>query len=214
MVRAIYTAIVLPAALFAAAPPMEAKPVTNNQRYLNEAQAHIKEFESGLDPQRLRDAYMSIENVILPQEPDLKTREQLRKSALSVWLHLLQILDRFVDPNFDPDDVPEDLVQPPKTTGGVVYPPGADPALIADPAARAEYEKAIEANRKKIESYNLQLQLSRLTPRVSERADAFLRRSYTPSPHDRKELKSAIDETITDPKRKAHLLEILEPHRN
>jgi hypothetical protein len=189
----------------------EAKSMTNNQRYLNEAQAHIREFETELDPQRLREAYMAIENVIIVQEPDPKTRDHLRKNALSVWLHLLQLLDRFVDPNFDPDDAPEDLVQPPPTTGGIIYPPGADPGLIDDPKARAEYEKAIQANRRKSENYNLQLQLSRLSGRISERADAFLQRSYTSAPHDQKELKAAIDEIIKDPKRKAHLLSLLEP---
>lgn len=149
---------------------------------------------------------MVLSNVVVVQEPNPETRRQLRKNCLATWLHMLQIVDRLVDPHFNPDDVPENLVQPPPTTGGVVYPPGADPALIADPAARAEYEKRIAANNKKIEGYRLQLQLSRLKERIQLAAVAFIRRSYTASADDQKELKTLVDEMIQNPARKEALL--------
>lgn len=183
--------------------------MTDNQKYLNEAQARVKEFEAELEPERLREAYMALEDVILVQETDPKSRARLRTNALSLWLHLLQLLDRFLDPKFNPEDVPEMLVQPPPTTGDVVYPPGADPALIDDPKARAEYEKAIAANRAKADHYRLQINLRRLDERITPRAEAFIRNFYTPAAIDQKELQTAIDEIIRDPRRKAGLLKLL-----
>ncbi len=183
----------------------------DNEKYLNAAQARAKEFEAEREPERLREAYMALENVILAQEHDPKTRGQLRTDSLSLWLHLLQLLDRFLDPNFNPEDVPEKLVQPPPTSGGIVLRPGADPALIDDPKVRAEYEKAIAANRAKADHYRLQINLRRLEERIPPRAEAFIRNSYTSAPGDQEELQTAIDGIMKNPQRKARLLKLLTP---
>jgi hypothetical protein len=211
MTRATSSVAFILAALLGTLVLTEAKPMTSNQRYLDQAQAHVKEFEVTLEPERLREAYIALENVILVNEHGPKARADLRANCLSIWLHLLQLLDQLFDSNFNPEDVPEDLVQPPPTTGGIVYPPGADPALIADPRARAEYEKAIAANRKKIESYRLQLHMSRLKERIEPRAEAFIRNSYKSTPGDQEELRTAIKKTIQDPRRKERLLKLLTP---
>jgi len=185
--------------------------MTDNQKYLNEAQVRTKEFEIELEPERLREAYLALENVTLAQENDPKTRGQVRTDALSLWLHALEVLDRFLDPKFNPQDVPQLGVQPPPTTGGIVYPPGADPAVIDDPTARADYEKAVTANRAKAEHYRLQIGLRRLDERIPPRVEAFIRNSYTSAPDDQKELKTAIDDTIKNPQRKVGLLKLLTP---
>ena len=187
--------------------------MSENEKYLKEAHAHTKEFEAQLEPERLRESSMALENVILAHEHDPKSRAQLRTDCLSLWLHVLQFLDRFLDPNFDPADVPTKLVQPPRTLGGVVYPPGADPAKIDDPNARAEYEKAIAANRAKADRYRLQTGLRRLNESIPPRAEAFIRNSYTSERHDQKELRTAIDTIIKDPRRKADLLKLLAQRR-
>ena len=185
--------------------------MADNEKYLNEAQAYVKKFEAEMEPERLREASLALEHMILAQETDPKTRAQLRTQSLLLWLHLLQILDRFLDPQFDPQNVPKKLIQPPPTTGGIVYPPGADPALIDDPKARADYEKAIAANRAKAEHYRLQIGLRRLDERIPLRAEAFIRNSYTSTPGDQRELKTAIDDTIKNSQRKAGLLRLLTP---
>jgi len=177
-----------------------------NQKYLREAHTYTKEFETQLEPSLLRLAYMALENVILAQESDLKLRAQLRVDCLYLWLYLLQLLDRFLDPGFNPNDVPEKLIQPPPTTEGVVYPPGANPALIDDPQARAEYEEAIAANRAKAEQYRLQINLRRLDEQITPRAEAFIRNSYTFTPSDRQEVKTAILQKIKNPQRQERLL--------
>lgn len=189
----------------------KAKPMTENQTYLDEARQRAKGFETELEPERLREAYMGLENVVLVAEHDPKTRARLKSECLIEWLRLLQLLDRFLDTKFDPRDVPDELVEPPPIPGGAVLRPGADPALIHDPIARAEYEKAIAASRAKANQYRLQTQLHRLNERISQLAEAFIRSSYTSSKRDQEELRNAINKIIKDPKRKAGLLEILEP---
>ncbi|MDD5033745.1 MAG: hypothetical protein PHE55_03225 [Methylococcaceae bacterium] len=183
-----------------------ARSKTDNEKSLVETQTHIKEFEAEMEPERLREAYQALENVILLQESDPKSRAQLRTTTLSLWLRLIQLLERFSDPRFDVKDVPVLGVQPPPTPGGVVYPPGADPALIEDPVARAEYEKAITTNRAKTEQYRLQVHLHRLDEPITQRAEAFIRDAYTFTPSDREEAKAAILKTIKNPQRQAGLL--------
>jgi hypothetical protein len=184
--------------------------MTENQRYLNEAQNRVKEFETEREPERLRESSMALENIVLAQEHDPRIRAELRSNSLSAWLHLLGIVDRFLDPNFKVEDKPESLVQPPSIPGGVVLRPGADPALIPDPKARAQYERAIAANRANADRYGLQIDLLRLNEGLSQRAEAFIRSSYTSAKRDQEELSNSIGEIIKDQKRKARLLELLQ----
>ena len=185
--------------------------MTENERYLKEAQTLAHEFEEQLEPERLRDAGMTLANVVLADEHDLKTRTQLRAKSLRLWLHLLDLLDRSLDPNFDPSDVPEKLVQPPPSPDGEVLRPGADPARIADPQARGEYEKAIAANRAKNKNYRIQLQLQRLNQQLTPQAETFIRNSYSSAIGDQKELSAAIDEVVKHPARKTQLAKLLKP---
>ena len=199
------------AVLAGCAVPMSAKTMTENERYLKEAQTLAHEFEEQLEPERLRDAGMTLANVVLADEHDLKTRTQLRAKSLRLWLHLLDLLDRSLDPNFDPSDVPEKLVQPPPSPDGEVLRPGADPARIADPQARGEYEKAIAANRAKNKNYRIQLQLHRLNEQLTAQAETFIRNSYSSAIGDQKELSAAIDEVVKHPARKTQLAKLLKP---
>jgi hypothetical protein len=183
--------------------------MTENEKCLKEAQKRVKEFETELEPERLREAYMSLENVVLAQENDVKIRTRLRDDCLTLWLEMIQILDKHLDPKFDPDDIPDNLVQPPPTSKGVVFPPGADPALIDDPKAREQYEKAVAANNAKINNYRLQTQLGRLNEQIPPRAEEFINSSYTSSETDQEELKNAIEKIIQKPERKVELSKLL-----
>jgi hypothetical protein len=212
MRRANPLAVFLTVALLEISVPMKAEVMTDNQKNLNKAKARIKEFEAEREPERLREASLAIDDVNLPAERDPETRGQLRSSALSVWLQLLGILDRYVVPNFNPKDVPQTRVQPPPTSGGIVYPPGADPELIDDPKARAEYKKAIAENNAKTDRYRLQVELGRMSERISQRAKAFIKNSYTSSEQDQHELKSAIEKEVKDAARKADLLSVSRPN--
>ena len=144
----------------------------DNEKYLKEAQAQMSEFEAYLDPERLRDACMALDNVILAKE-DAATRSPLRRNSLLLWLKLLNLLDGYLDPKFNVDDVPVSAVQPPPTSTGISFPPGVDPALIDDPKARAAYKEAIAANLAKMAAYRLQAGLHRMNERIPPRVEAF-----------------------------------------
>lgn len=181
----------------------------DNQSYLKEAGAHVEEFESQLEPERLREACQALENISLGAERDGGSRARLRAASLSLWLHLLQLLDRYRDPHFDPKDVPQKLVEPPPVPGGIVLRPGSDPALIDDPTVRADYQKAIAANRMKADRYRLQIQLGRLEERIGPRAEAFIRNAYGATARDRQEARTAIETLISNPRRLAGLVQLL-----
>ena len=185
--------------------------MNENQKYLKEAREHAREFEDKTEPELLKQSYLALENVLLLEEDDPKIRGQLRTDSLDLWLHLIGLLDRRLDPNFNPDDVPGRAVQPPPTSEGVVYAPGADPALIDDPKAKAQYQKAVADNRAKKIHYALQTDLRRLNERITLRTEEFIRNFYTPAPGDQEKLKTAIDKNIKNPRRKADLLKLLTP---
>lgn len=187
------------------------KTMTQNETYLDEFRTNAEEFQNTREPEHLREAYAALENVSLAEEQNPKTRSKLRKNTLSLWLGLLQILDDHLDAKFDPEDGPELLVEPPAIPGGVILRPGADPAKIKDPTLRAQYERAIAANRAKANNYRLQIHLGRLDERITPRAEEFIRNSYTKDPEDQEELKTGIETTIKDPKRKESLLKLLAP---
>jgi hypothetical protein len=183
-----------------------AESMTDNQKHLAEAQARSMEFVDTREPERLREAFLALEEVHPAEELDPGLRAQVRSAALAVWLELLALLDRSLDPGFDPSDVPPKRVEPPPLPGGVQLPPGAEPGRIPDPAARAEYEQAIAANRARAEHYRQQIHLRRLDERMPPRVDAFITGSYLATPRDQAELRAAIDRKIQDPRRKAHLM--------
>lgn len=187
--------------------------MTNNEKHLTEARESAKAFEDNREPAFLENAYLALENVLLQDEHEADARRRLRADLLDQWLYLLQLLDRFLDPSFDPSDVPQRLVQPPATADGIVYPPGARPALIDDPKARVQYEEAIAANRAKTADYVLQIKLRRLDERITPRAEEFIRNAYTTDPGDQEELSSQIDKVVEDPRRKESLLKLLTPSR-
>ncbi len=183
--------------------------MTENERYIKEAREKIGAFETETEAERLNEASRALENVVLEQEYDARIRNRLRSECLTLWLEMVAILDRRLDSEFNPEDLPNKLVQPPLNSDGTLYPPGADPALIDDPKARAEYEKAVAANNAKINNYRLQTHLKRLNDQIPQRAAEFIENSYTESADDQKELKAAIDAKIENPARKADLMKLL-----
>ena len=183
--------------------------MNENEKSLEEARAQAKDFEEGLDPGLLEEAYLSLRDVLLLEEEDSRIRGRLRMESLHLWLHLLALLDNLLDPDFDPDDVPPRAVEPPPTSDGVELRPGADPAKITDPKARAEYRKAIAAHAERTARYERQTDLRRLDEEITPLAEEFIQNFYTPASRDQEELKSAVDEVIKDPKRKAALRKLL-----
>lgn len=126
-----------------------------------------------------------------------------RAEKLRLWILALTIIESNLDPSFNPDDLPETAVMPPPVDG-VQYPPGADPALITDPAARAKYEKAIRAGIDKTNHYNLQVRLRRMDERATTSAWRFVTRTFSKSlQSDADEFKAAVLASKLSPARQA-----------
>jgi hypothetical protein len=76
--------------------------------------------------------------------------EAARRQAPEAWLHTWSRLQKTIDKNWDANDCGQANVWVP----GVM--PGISPERVADPALRAEYEKAIAANARKAAVYSEQ----------------------------------------------------------
>ncbi|MFL6469189.1 MAG: hypothetical protein ACJ72Z_14625, partial [Pyrinomonadaceae bacterium] len=86
--------------------------------------------------------------------------------------------------------------------------PGADPALIDDPKAREEYEKAIKENRAKQEKALIQPQLQELDPQVMQKTAQFVRKNYREE--ERADVRRAIERVIENEQRIARLLSLID----
>jgi hypothetical protein len=121
-----------------------------------------------------------------PLKPPAEDSPEIRKrpEMVRLWLHALHRLESEKDKNFDPDDTGTMNVVPPQGAG----PAGMSPEMIKDPKLRAEYEKAIDENNKKIRYRNHQFQLRRHGPIIIREAIEDISKMYTKSPSDMAEL--------------------------
>lgn len=179
--------------------------MSENSKLLKEVRSLIDEFEKEKEPERLREAFLILERLDLAQESNQVKSRRVRAECLIEWLTMINLLDQNLDPGFNPNDQLETRIQPPRTSSGVLYPPGTDPKFIDDPKARAEYEKAIALNREKLEKYRIQVQLIRLNEVIPSEAIIFIQSSFTSSYADKAEVKLAIEENIKNPNRKEEL---------
>jgi len=179
--------------------------MTDNEKRLMEASALIKAFEEEQEPERLREAALELEDVNLRNVHNAQIRHKQRSDCLELWLTILQTIDKHMDSSFNPEDVPQMSVMPPQTKSGIQYPPGAAPAVVDDPQARQDYEKAIKANQEKQQSYLMQTQLHDLNEQLTSKVDAFLRTAYMMTTVERDELRTTIDRIIENQSRKESL---------
>lgn len=178
--------------------------------FIAQASAALAAFEQQKEPQRIQDAGDRLREVRLADESDPQKQRVLRKDTLVLWLSLFAAIDGSLDPQFDPKDVPQVRVQPPRSDG-VVFPPGVDPSLLKDPAARSEYERIIAENDKKAEQYSLQIKLRRLDERLWPKLEAFVRTAYSTStePDDQREVLDVLQAIIKNPQRADRLRKLI-----
>jgi hypothetical protein len=85
-----------------------------------------------------------------------------RMPVLDAWLWFLIELDRRIEPDWDPADVPPHGVAPP-AEHGPVFPSGeVDPDTIADPAERASYVARLQAARAAVAHHTAQAALRQI----------------------------------------------------
>lgn len=120
----------------------------------------------------------------------LQIRE--RRERVKLWLHALHRLKTEKDENFDPNNLPQLNVAPPE--GVRVAVSGMSPESIEDPKLRAEYEAAIEANRKKTIYYSHQHRLRQNEDSIIKNAVKYISKVYSQPPVDLKELEELLNE--------------------
>jgi hypothetical protein len=161
----------------------------------------FNEFDVTHNPELLQDALDMIEAV--HQNMPISEGDP-RKQVLSHWIRFLAALDQRIDPKWDPEDVPETGITPPPSHG-VAYPSGVDPAVISDPAVRAQYERDLDASKAKAERYSVQLALHRLDERAVDLMGRFLAEQYIGSPTDWQEFEELLVAVPMVEARKARL---------
>jgi hypothetical protein len=131
----------------------------------------------------------------------------LREKQARLWLHAWQRIEKTIDKTWDPDDLPQMNVTPPHGASGEA---GMAPSAIKDPQLRAEYEAAIEANRKKNERYHQQSTAAKLKKYWVPEAERFLIGAYMKPPAANAELEALLNTYISDADRRARLLKAVE----
>jgi hypothetical protein len=185
-----------------------------NEKHMSEntarAAAQLAEFEQKKEPLCLQAASDLLEGIDLAKETDAMKRLVLRRETLETWLALVALIDKNLDPNFNPKDLPSVSVIPPRS-GNVALPPGADPKLISDPQARQQYEAALKKNKEHAESYRVQTWLRRFDQSISPKVEHFIRMSYTTVPGDQREVSETIKKLVKNPQRAAALTRAAAP---
>lgn len=174
------------------------------------AAAQLAEFEQKKEPLCLQAASDLLDGIDLAKETEAMKRLVLRRETLETWLALVALIDKSLDPSFNPKDLPSTSVIPPRS-GNVAYPPGADPKLISDPQARQQYEAAIKKNKAHAENYRLQTWLRRFDQSMSPKVERFIRMSYTTVPGDQREVSETIKKLVKNPQRASALTRAAAP---
>jgi hypothetical protein len=161
----------------------------------------LSQFETNKSVEILKEVLTSLQNT---------EDGTSRKERCALWMEFLTVLDKNIDPNFNPTNAnfSANLVPPPD--GGVQYASGVDPQVVKDPVARASYEAALKANKEKAQNYELQLKLHRVAPQAELQFNRFLRSSYTSSENDQRELNFILEHSKLSLSRKEQIKKSLE----
>ena len=167
----------------------------------------LRIFDETKDPSALMKSSQLIEVLEPGKELDEKQRTQIRAKKLSLWLSLLNRIDRERDPAFDADDVASRSVAVPKVKG-IRLRSGMDPKDIKDPNVRRQYEEALAKNTEKAKKYALQTHLLKLDERLTQRVGVYIAEAYSNAPEDTEELKSSLETHLENERRIASYLAI------
>lgn len=134
---------------------------------------------------------------------------KIRNAKLTLLLLFFDNIDGHLDPNFDPQDVPQRNIAPP-VSNGIVYDSGISPDVIKDPKVKRQYEEAIKKNSLKAENYRFQSGLRRLRTNWLNDIVIYINENYSNTVEDAKEVNSIIDKNISMGKSKEELKKSLE----
>ena len=136
-------------------------------------------------------------------ERDLPPSDATRRLAIERRLYFLAALDDHIDPRWDGARRPPVAAPPPPSHQGPVYPTGqVDPSDIADPAERAEYERAVAVSKAYARWYDTQSQLRRIDERATRFLELLLREQYRDTAAERDEFEALLAASPLDEARR------------
>lgn len=180
----------------------EVQPVTNTNAVNQEVTEKFAEFGKTQDPAFVHQALDAIEEAEAKMPLD---DPAARKLALARRLHFFAELDPYLDPAWNEKNVPPQGVPPPTTVGGVYGSGRIDPNTIPDPKVRAQYVKALEANKQEIQHYFVQMQLRRIDDRAMRFLQLLLSERYSNADKDRQEFEELLASAPISEARKERL---------
>jgi len=175
------------------------------------ARAEALQYEGSKELVFLQKAGEKLEGVDLLAVQGGEQRAEARLQTWQTWVFILVRIDAVKDPDFDPNDPPVTKVSPRAIPGAHPYMPGVPPEMVRDPQIRAEYEQAIKQNNEKIRKAKFYWQLKALDIEVSEGARRFVKRFYTPSTPDQKELRIAMEKAGLNTHRRQSFADLHKP---
>ena len=128
---------------------------------------------------------------------------KLRARKAVMYLRVWQRIDQAIDRHFDFSQRLYLNVEPPPGSG---IPAGADPAAVADPRLRREYEAAIQANKERFRVYIEQRWLYELDRLYRPHAEKYLVYAYSMPPLDTERLTALLNQYIDDQAVRARIL--------
>lgn len=185
-----------------------------NGRFNDERQYLLAQQYARLALQKASDLPLQVELCLLGylrEDLDRKAAANLgepwpsyRAAKAALSLHGWQRLEEAIDPSWDRNDLP--LINTPLPNGvpGVA---GMDPAGIADPVVRAEYEAAVQRNRKKAETYRIQYELRQDRDTFVAGARRYIVDAYSKPPLDWEALDALLARYLKDPTVRAAIIE-------
>lgn len=127
-----------------------------------------------------------------------------RLNGAKAFLHAWQRLEKALSEDIESNDLPQENVDIPDGVPGF---PGMSSELIKDPIRRAEYEKAIRANKEKTDTYNKQISLQNLKRRYFRIIRKYLVSTYSIAPYDRRELRDLLETYVENPDTRAQFMD-------
>lgn len=137
-----------------------------------------------------------------------------RRENAVLWLQTWQRLEKEFDPTFDINDRknrPLMRVFPPDDTH---LPAGSPPSAIKDPKLRAQYEAALELNKRKSERVDQQFPLLAHGPAFKARAEHVLISLYSQPPFKNAELKRFLEAYVHDDSARQRILDQVQKASN
>jgi hypothetical protein len=149
-----------------------------SQKYASRALSHADSFSVDLETHLLGFLTRDLSAGASGEDAE-NAWEKERSAKAKLWLHAWQRLNSQIDRSFDFTKRPS-TVMPPEESG---LPAGVAPEAIRDPALRAKYKEAIDANVKLANTRNHQLKLRELDRGFPKNAEDYLIKVYSQSPN-------------------------------